>query len=95
MEEKKEDKLKSESKPKVPKVFLSPAFLIEVEHKLFGLYRSIEVEEFDRKNGHVVREKIKNVGPIALFRECEGDEKEDLLSFHPTEKRPMRVIKIN
>lgn len=82
-------------KDKVPRTFLSPAFLAEVEPKLFGLYRSIEVEEFDRQKGHPVREKIKNVGPIGLFRECEGEEKEDLMSFHPSDKRPMRLKRVS
>lgn len=77
-----------------PRFFLSPAFIQEVEPKLYGLFRSVESEEFDREKGRPVREKIKDVGPIGLFREVEGSEKEDLVSFHPIDKRPMKLKRI-
>lgn len=93
MEEKKDSTVKSTSE--VPRTFLSPAFLVEVEPRIFGLYRSLEMEEFDQKNGCSSREKIKDIGPISLFRECERDEKEDLVSFHPTEHRPMRIRRVD
>lgn len=77
------------------RTFMSPAFIREVERGTFGLFRSIEVEEKDERTGKVTREKLRDVGPIGLFRECVGGEREDLTSFHPVEKRPMRLRKVS
>jgi hypothetical protein len=77
------------------RTFLTSAFLIEVEPGLFGLYRSIEQEEFDRKKMKPVREKLKNVGPIALFRECKEGESIDMTTFHPVSKKPLSLTKVS
>lgn len=82
-----------ESKNKVPRTFLSPAFLVQVEPKLYGLYRSVEIEAI-KKDGTTYREKIKDIGPIALFREAEGDEEVDMQTFHPIDKRPMALKRV-
>lgn len=62
-------------KPKMARTFCSPAYLVEVEPKTFGLFRNIT--QLNEKTG--IKEKVgKPIGPIALFRECEGNEQPDL-----------------
>lgn len=68
------------------KVFLSKAFLVEVEKKTYGLFRSVMIE-----TPAGVREKVKDVGPIDILREIEGQEQPDMETFHPTEKRLMKL----
>ena len=85
------------NKAKVPegfKAYLSKAYLVEVEPKTFGLFRDMVIEQKDARTGKVEKEKLRTVGPIGLFRECEGDERPDLESFHPVDQRPMRLKNI-
>lgn len=85
---------KSRLDPNVKRVYLTKAFLVEVEPKTFGLYRSTMIEY---KDG--TEEKVNDVGPISLFREIEEKEKTsstvDLQTFHPVEKRPMSLKRIS
>ena len=69
------------------RIFLEAAYLTEVERGTYGLYRNLVVEFFDKEKGRPVREKLKAVGPIGIFRECQGEEerrKPDMKTIHPT-----------
>lgn len=69
----KEDELK-----KLPRTFMSPAYVREVEPGTFAMYRDITVEE----NGK--REKFgKPIGPMGLFRKAKEGEKIDFLTSLP------------
>lgn len=71
------------------RIFLTKAFLVEVEKKTFGLFKSVVIETPDGR-----REKVKDVGPIDILRECQGNETPDLETFHPTEMRPMKLMSL-
>lgn len=73
------------------KVFLSAAFLVMVEKGVFGLFRSLLEEQVDPTSGLPVREKIKDIGPIALFHESRPDEKTVMETFHPLEHRLLKL----
>jgi hypothetical protein len=79
------------------RVFMSKAFLKKIDSEHFGLFRNIETEDFDRQKGRPVRERAGEVGPIGVFREMRDDEKDepDLVSFHPVDRRPMRLRKVS
>jgi hypothetical protein len=58
-------------KPKLPRTFLSPAYLVEVEKGTYGLYRNFT--QLNEETG--VKEKVgKPIGPIKLFREAKGQD---------------------
>ena len=60
---------------KLPRTFMSPAYVIEKEPGIFALYRDIMMEE----DGH--KEKWgKPIGPIFTFRVCKSHEKEDFVT---------------
>ena len=85
-----------EKKPQNPlgdkRIFLEPAYLVEVEKGTYGLYRNVVMEFFDKEKGKPVREKLKAVGPIGLFREAQNDEerrKPDMKTVHPVTQREL------
>jgi hypothetical protein len=53
-----------DKKPKMPKTFLSPAYIKVLEKNLYGLFRNLEVEEKGQ------REKLREIGPIKLLRKA-------------------------
>jgi hypothetical protein len=70
-----EENKQEKPKPQLARTFASPAYLVEVEAKTFGLYRNIT--QLNEQTGQ--KEKVgKPIGPLALFRECEGNEQPDL-----------------
>ena len=71
--------------PKGMRWFLTAAYLVEIEHRTYALQRDLIVQYFDKSARKEVREKLKTIGPIGLFRECEGEEaaKPDLRTIHP------------
>lgn len=68
-----------EKKNKAPfRVFMTQAYVREVEPGLFEMYRDMEVEE----NGK--REKFgKSIGPIMVLRQAQKDEKIDFITSTP------------
>jgi hypothetical protein len=58
------------------RVFMSPAFLTPMKEAkgYYGLWRSIEIEETDQRTNETVREKLRDVGPIRVFRELRAGE---------------------
>ena len=87
----------TKEKQKVPRTFLTAAYLQEVEKGVFGLFRNIEVEEPNERTGKAVREKVKAVGPISLLREARKGEEEKIVlhSFHPVSKRPIALVELD
>lgn len=77
-----------------PRVFASPAFLKALEKDLYGLFRSIETEEKDERTGAVVREKVKDVGPLALFREAREGDEVSMRTVHPVTARELKLTKV-
>jgi hypothetical protein len=87
-----EEKKAKDPNFKVPRTFLSPAYLVEVEAKTYGLYRDVLV--MDEKTQK--KEKLgTSIGPIGLFREKEGDEPVNLQTFHPVTKRVLYLTRIS
>jgi hypothetical protein len=73
--------------PKIPRTFMSPGYVREVEPGTYALYRDILVEE----NG--VKEKMgKPVGPLALLRPARPDEKEDFFTMTP-DGQPLKLVR--
>jgi hypothetical protein len=69
----KEDELKN-----LPRTFMEPAYVREVEPGTFAMYRDIVVEE----NGK--REKSgKPIGPMGLFRQAKKGETVDFMTSKP------------
>jgi hypothetical protein len=59
----------------VPRVFMTPAYVREVEPGTYAMYRDM-VQEEDGK-----REKVgKSIGPLYLFRPAKQGEKEDFIT---------------
>jgi hypothetical protein len=78
--------------------FLGKAYLTEVEKGTFALNRDLIHEHFDRDKRKPVREKIRVIGPIGLFREAENEaerKKPDLRTIHPTTTRELLLIRIS
>ena len=81
-----EDSNDNKENKTIPRTFVSPAFLMEIDTGTYGLYRNIEMEI----DG--VREKIGNsIGPIGIFRKCQGDEKPDLETFDQLNHLPLKL----
>lgn len=76
-----------EEKPKVPKTYLTKAYVKQLEKGLYGLFRNLEFE--DDKG---VREKVKEIGPIRLLREAKmpDEDKQVVLKTYD----PIRQIEI-
>lgn len=74
---------------------MGKGYLKALEAKTYGLFRNIEVEVFDKEKGRPVREKAGELGPIGIFRECEGDEKPDLRTVDPISTRLLELKKIS
>lgn len=74
--------------------FLSKAYLVEIEKGTFGLYR--DYMETHEENGEEITEKVgKPLGPLDLFREASAKDKRiDMLTFHPTESRPISLVSL-
>jgi hypothetical protein len=91
-----EQQVEDAKQKKMPRTFMSPAFLKVIEKNTYGLYRSVEVETFDRKRGYPVRESAGEIGPIRVLREMEtGEEGLVVLeTFHPIEKRMMKLVEV-
>lgn len=70
---------------KVPRTFMTPAYLEEVDTGTFGLFRDIVAEngEFE-DDGTPIREKWgKRIGPIFLYRVATQDEEPELTTSRP------------
>lgn len=79
-------------KEKVP-VIMGPAFLKKHEEKEhYSLWRPIFVERTDDATKQKFREQCGELGPLMVLREVREGEKVDLESFHPIEKRPLRLM---
>ena len=96
-----EKKNKPADKKEVPKlknrVFMSAAYVMEIEPKTYGLYRNIEMEtDQTGPDGKKVREKIKAVGPIRLLREAEpGEEQKVVLrTVHPETFKELNLVEM-
>lgn len=76
------------------KFFMGKAYLVEVERGTFALQRDLIIEFFNKEERKVNREKLKTLGPIGLFRQCEGDEKADLRTIHPTTMKELQLKNI-
>ncbi len=63
--------------------FLGKAFLREVDPGTFGLFRDLLEETKDPANGKAIREKLKSLGPLQVFRRIENDERPDLRTIDP------------
>lgn len=77
------------------RVFMTPAYIVVLERGTYGLYRDLVIEK--SVSGTKVREKLKSIGPIGLFREREdGDDASSiaLRTFHPTEGREISLVAI-
>ena len=81
---------------KVPRTFLSPAYLKVIEDKTFGLFRSVTIEEFDRTRGYPVRVPAGEIGPIRVLREAEpGEEARVVLkTFHPLTMKELSLVEV-
>lgn len=67
-----------EETKKLPKTFMSPAYVEEKDPGIFVMYRDILMEE----NG--VKEKFgKRIGPMYMFRLAMKGEKEDFMTSRP------------
>lgn len=87
MEEEAEKKFEGKNR-----IFFGEAYLQRIESKTYGLFRPLLVSPWIESEGrHGPREKLKVIGPIGVFRECEGSEKPDLMTFHPEEKRTLNL----
>lgn len=77
-------------KPKMPRTFLSPAYLVEVEKGTYGLYRHLMV--LDESTGN--KEKVgKPIGPIVLFREAKGQDTVHMRST-TNDGRPINLTEV-
>lgn len=77
--------------PKLPRIYLSKAYLKEVELNLFGLFRDCMVE--DPETGH--SEKTgRTIGPIALLRPVEKGEQATLRTVHPATGKELSLIDV-
>ena len=79
----------------LPRTFMSKAYLVVIERKTYGLFRDITQECKDTRTGLVGREKVGQIGPIGIFRECEGDEQCDMWTHHPVEDRMLKLKKMS
>lgn len=79
------------------RVFMSAAYIMEIEPKTYGLYRNIEMET-DRvgPDGKKIREKVKAIGPIRLLREAEPGEEQlvVLRTVHPETFKELSLVEI-
>lgn len=74
----KSNKPSDEDIKKLPRTFMSPAYVLEREPGVYAMYRDIEIEE----NG--VREKTgKKIGPMFLLREAKVTECVDFITSKP------------
>lgn len=77
-------------KPKMPRTFRSPAYIVEVEKGTYGLY--FNILQLDESTG--MKEKVgKPIGPVVLFREAKG---QDPVHMRSTTKdgRPINLTEI-
>lgn len=81
-------------KDEAPKIFLTPAYLTEVEPGLFGLYRNIEREDTDRSTGQLEREKVRALGPMALFMESREGQPVHMRSHHPVTGQALSLVRV-
>lgn len=84
------------SPAKVPRTFLSKAWLKEEEPGVYQLYSNMLVEGHDQ-SGQKVREKIGKPIPRGrpLREASKGEEARVVVrTFHPSEGRPMDLVEI-
>jgi hypothetical protein len=67
-----------EETKKLPKTFMSPAYVEEKDPGIFAMYRDILIEE-----GGVKEKFGKRIGPMYLFRIAKKGEKEDFMTSRP------------
>ena len=85
-------------KKKVPRTFLSKAYIMELEKGLWGLYRDllVETDVKDEKTGDQIREKVgKPLGPIGLLREMQKGEEEHVVlrSYDAKSDKLLELVK--
>lgn len=87
-----------DQKAKLPRTFLSKAYLMVLEDKTYGLYRNIEMET-DKvgSDGKKIREKVKAIGPLKVLREAERGEDElvVLKTVHPETFRELALVEVS
>lgn len=69
----------------LPRTFMSPAYVEEVEAGMFQMFRDIlvETDEYD-SDGSRLREKLgKRIGPMFTFRLAQIGEKADFMTSRP------------
>lgn len=66
---------KTEEKEETDRVFLSKAYLKEVDGGLYGLFRDFMVEK-----DHVVEKMGKSLGPLGLFRQRSNEEPKHMVT---------------
>lgn len=76
---------------KANRVFLTAAYLKVLERNTFALYRNLEQEVTDETTGKSKREKMKEIGPIGIFRPAEGDEVVELRTVHPVTGQELKL----
>lgn len=82
---------------KIPRTFLSKAWLKEEETGVYQLYCNMLVEGTDPKTGEKMKEKIGKPFPRGRpLREARKGEEVRVVvrTFHPTEQRPIELVEI-
>jgi len=77
----------AEIERKVPRSFMSPAYVERKEHNVYAMFRDILVET-DKPDGvgGFYREKLgKRIGPMMLFRRAETEEEESRPDFRTSD----------
>jgi hypothetical protein len=86
-----DNKEKVNKLPEGTRIFRSARYLLEIEPKTFGTFFDIIEQKEEDSLSKVRREKLKTLGPTAIYRECEGNEKADMETFHPSQERVMKL----
>ena len=77
--------------PKEPRLFLGPGYLKVTERNTYGLFRDLFSEHVDPKTLEKERVKLREVGPIGIFREAEGDELVEMRTVHPVTGKELKL----
>jgi len=83
---------------KIPRTFMSKAWLKEEEPGVYQLYNNLLVEGTDPKTGEKVKEKVGKPFPRGRpLREAKKGEEAKVVvrTFHPTEMRPMELVEVD
>jgi hypothetical protein len=64
---------------KVPRTFMTPAYVREIEPGLYEMWRDVEVEENGRREKHG-----RSIGPIMILRPARRGERVDFITSTST-----------